>query len=131
MFGKLRNEQHGQALIELALVLPILLLLLSGIVEMGRVGYAYISVNNAARVGARVASIGGTDQEIMAAVAQSASILDPANLTVLISPIPTLRQSGDDISVEVSYPVDLVVPLIAGIIPDPFLVEADITMRLE
>lgn len=131
MFKKMRNEQYGQALIELALVLPILLLLLSGIVEMGRIGYTYMSVNNAARVGARVASIGGSDQQIVTAITQSTPTLNPANLTVQILPSPTQRQSGAEVTVELSYQVDLVVPIIAGIIPDPFSVGADVTMRLE
>lgn len=131
MLRTLRKEERGQALIEMALILPILLLLLSGIVEMGRVGYAYVTVNNAARVGARVASIGGTDQDITTAVIQAAPILDPANVTVQISPTPSERQSGGQVTIQVSYPVNLVIPIISGIMPDPFTVGANMTMRLE
>lgn len=131
MHFRLRNEQKGQALIELALVLPILLLLLSGIVEMGRMGYAYISVNNAARVGARVASIGGTDEQIISAIVQSTPALNSEDLIVQISPAPELRRSGDGVTIDVRYQVDLVVPVISGIIPDPFPVTANVTMRVE
>ena len=48
MNRKLRNES-GSAFVELALVLPLLLLLLIGAVELGRVAYASIEVSNAAR----------------------------------------------------------------------------------
>src|SRR5271163_1698666 len=42
----------GQAFVELALVLPIFLLLLVGAAELGRIAYASIEVSNAARAGA-------------------------------------------------------------------------------
>jgi Flp pilus assembly protein TadG len=48
----LRSER-GQSLVELALVLPLLLLLFGGIVDLGRVFYTYIGLTNATREGAR------------------------------------------------------------------------------
>lgn len=44
-----RNSQGGQALVELAFVLPALLLLLLGVIEIGRFAYIAILVGNAAR----------------------------------------------------------------------------------
>ena len=49
IFGKSR----GQSLVELALVLPVLLLLLVGTIEIGRFFYYSILVSNAARAGAQ------------------------------------------------------------------------------
>jgi len=49
--GILRS-QAGQAMLELALLLPMLLLLTMGVIEMGRYMYIYILVGNAARAGA-------------------------------------------------------------------------------
>jgi Flp pilus assembly protein TadG len=46
----LRND-HGQAFVELALILPLFLLLLVGAAELGRLAYASIEVSNAARAG--------------------------------------------------------------------------------
>ena len=51
-----RRRSRGQALVELALVTPVLLLLLLGAVDLGRLFYARISVNNAAREGAMAAA---------------------------------------------------------------------------
>jgi len=45
--------QGGQSLVELALVLPLLLLLLVGVLEIGRFAYYDILVANAARAGAQ------------------------------------------------------------------------------
>jgi Flp pilus assembly protein TadG len=46
-----RRMESGQALVELALMLPFLVLLLLGSVEMGRYAYLAILVGNAARAG--------------------------------------------------------------------------------
>jgi Flp pilus assembly protein TadG len=51
-----RVGPRGQALVELALVTPILLLLLLGAIDLGRVWYAQITVTNAAREGAMEAA---------------------------------------------------------------------------
>ena len=48
----LRSER-GQGLVELALVLPLLLMLFGGIVDLGRAFYTYIGLTNATREGAR------------------------------------------------------------------------------
>ena len=49
------DGQRSQALIEFALVSPILLLLLFGVIDIGRAVFYYDTVNHAAREGARVA----------------------------------------------------------------------------
>lgn len=50
-------REKGQALVEFALVLPILLMLLCGIIDFGWIYYNQITLNNAAREGARYAVI--------------------------------------------------------------------------
>jgi TadE-like protein len=50
-----RRAQRSQALIEFALVSPVLLLLLFGIVDIGRAVFYYDTLNHAAREGARTA----------------------------------------------------------------------------
>jgi len=50
------REDKGQAFVELALVMPIFILLLIGVVEVGRLAYASIEVSNAARAGVAYAA---------------------------------------------------------------------------
>jgi Flp pilus assembly protein TadG len=50
------TEDAGQSLVELALVLPLFVLLLFGAVEVARLAYASIEVGNAARAGASYAA---------------------------------------------------------------------------
>jgi len=47
----------AQSLVEMALVIPLLILLLTGVFEFGLVLYAHVQVSNAAREGARAASL--------------------------------------------------------------------------
>jgi Flp pilus assembly protein TadG len=65
--------QSGQALVELALVVPMLLLLALGIIEIGRYAYVAILVGNAARAGAAFGS------QSHAQAGQSANISAAAN----------------------------------------------------
>ena len=50
-----RHSQRSQALIEFALVSPVLLLLLFGVIDLGRAIFYYDTLNHAAREGARAA----------------------------------------------------------------------------
>lgn len=131
MIRRLRKGEHGQALVEMAIVLPLFFLLLFGVVEMGRIGYSYITVSNAARAGGRTATIGGTDVDITNSINNAAVSLDPASLTITINPVQALRQSGQEVAVQVRYPVQLTIPLISSVMPNPVVVSAGIIMRLE
>ena len=57
-----RRGQDGQGLVEFALILPLLLLLVLGTVDLGMGFKTYIALTNAAREGARYISIHSTDQ---------------------------------------------------------------------
>jgi Flp pilus assembly protein TadG len=52
-----RRREHGQSLVEFALVIPIIVLMIASFVEIGRAVFAYNTVANAARQGARVAIV--------------------------------------------------------------------------
>ena len=53
IISRLRRRTVGQGMLEFALALPILLLLLFGIIEFGRLLQAWMAVQNAARFGLR------------------------------------------------------------------------------
>jgi Flp pilus assembly protein TadG len=58
---KARNRSNGQAMVEFALVLPVLLLIIFGIIEASRLVFMYSSVINASREAARFGSASGFD----------------------------------------------------------------------
>ncbi|HSB65715.1 MAG TPA: TadE family protein, partial [Anaerolineales bacterium] len=47
-------RKAGQSMVEFALILPLLVLFILGIFELGRAFFAFIAISNAAREGARV-----------------------------------------------------------------------------
>ena len=55
----MKTKSKGQALTEFALILPILLLLILGIIEGARIIWAFVTVQNAAREAARYAVTAG------------------------------------------------------------------------
>jgi Flp pilus assembly protein TadG len=56
VFSRLLNGQSGSAVVELAIVFPILLLLFVGTAELGRLFYTYTTLAKATKVGARYLS---------------------------------------------------------------------------
>ena len=56
---KIRKKEGAQGMVEFALILPILLLLVLGVIEMGRLLFFYSSITSASREGARYGSAVG------------------------------------------------------------------------
>jgi Flp pilus assembly protein TadG len=104
-------------MVEFALVLPVLLLIIVGIVKLGIVFNNYITLNDAVRAGARQLAIGrGTADACTPAVNRvksSASNLDQSQLTV---DAPTVTSScsslvlGTDATIHATYPCDVKIP---------------------
>lgn len=69
------REDRGAAAVEFALVVPILLVVLFGIIDFGFAINRYAIVNNAAREGVREASLGATEAEIRASATRGMSDL--------------------------------------------------------
>lgn len=126
----MRRDQRGQALVELSLLLPLLLLLVFGIIEVGRVYSAHLTVVAASREGARWGVLGYHDEEIENRARDVAASLDSSLLSIAIDP-PSPRMSGTMLRVRVRYPVDIVLPLIDRILPDPVWVSGETAMRME
>ena len=60
MLPRAVTSTEGVALVEFALVVPVLLLLLAGILDTGRAVNAYVTISNASREGARYVSLNPT-----------------------------------------------------------------------
>src|SRR5919106_6086289 len=67
---------RGQALVEFALVLPIFILLLVAIFDLGRAVFAYNTLTNAAREGARIAIVNQYKPSIIARAKQQTAIVE-------------------------------------------------------
>ena len=124
------KKKRGQAIVEFALILPVFILILLGIMEFGLVFHQYLVVTAASREGARVAALGGTDAETRTIVNSSAASINTGQLTTTIT--PTNRVKGQTVSVQVTNPVTIRAPLIAQAFPqNPFPVTGTTIMRVE
>ncbi len=101
------TSDRGAAAVEFALLLPMLLLIVFGIVDFGRAINAQITLTQAAREGARALSLGQADYQ---ARAQQAAIgLSGVTVTDLpdskgVTGCPAgSEQNGDDAVVQVTY----------------------------
>lgn len=104
-----RQRERGDSLVELALILPVLLLILMAILDFGRAVYAYHVVANCAREGARYGVGVENDPAAIVAVVRNAAVgLDGSQLMVSVT-YPT----QDTIRVEVNYDFRLITPLVA------------------
>lgn len=70
-----RPARSGQGLVEFALVLPMILLLIMGVVDFGRGIFAFNEVSNAAREGGRTGIVNQTLADIRARAAEQAIAL--------------------------------------------------------
>jgi Flp pilus assembly protein TadG len=129
---RLIKKRKGQSLVETALVLPVILLLLTAIIDFGLLFNHYLIVSNASREGARGASLGKTNEQIISTVKNAASTLDESKLSITITPNSlTDREAGTTVTVTVKYQYSMITPIIAAVIPGPFDLETNTAMRCE
>lgn len=131
MVSKKLKNNRGQAIVELAILLPVLLLILMSIFEFGRVFNAYMIISHASREGARVGSVGGTDTQIELAISNATPTLDASNMTIFIVDSGGSRNRGDSITVSINYDVDLITPLIGNIVGNTIELGVSTVMRIE
>jgi Flp pilus assembly protein TadG len=124
------RKEEGQSLTEFALLLPLLLLLICGILDFGRVMYAYLHLNMAAQETVRLAGLGKGDSEITAFAKNYEQLGDANLLQVTVSPSKASRKSGDYVKVTLSYTLAYLTPVISNIMPKP-IITVDSTIRVE
>ncbi|MGE5630099.1 MAG: TadE/TadG family type IV pilus assembly protein [Caulobacteraceae bacterium] len=127
----MKLNKKGQSLVEMALILPIIVLLLMGMVEFTRIFGSYLLITHASREGARMASIGKSDTVIVDSVKDKVNVLNVSDLQITLTPDESTRRSGDDVKVSVKYKVIIYAPVISSIIPNPLEMEANTYMRVE
>ncbi len=124
---KKARRERGQALVEMAITLPLLLLLLMGIMEMGWYFYNQMSVENGSREGARYAIVHAQDTTLNTDVTSlvQGMVFGPGTLTVAVA------KAGNDISVTVTKTVPTLTPIaVIFTSGETFLLSAKTTMKV-
>jgi hypothetical protein len=106
-----RRTLRGQSIVELALLLPVLLMLVLGAVDLGRAFYYASAVANACRVGAQYALDPAIPQAyIKQAIVDEAAPylnLEPSRITFTTAG----WSAGNELAVHVSYDFRFLIPL--------------------
>lgn len=127
---KFRENEKGQAIVEFALVLPILMLLILGIIEFGWLFNGKLILTSAAREGARVVAVTKSEGKAEAAVRET-SDLTRSGLTNLHVDISYVIEGPNDVNrsrVLVTAEMD---PLIGLFVSTPVNIKAEAYMRQE
>jgi len=121
-FCLLRGRRRGDAVVEFALIAPVLLLLLFGVTELGRVVDAWVVVHNGVREGARAgarttnssAAVVGTAAQQATSTYLSLGLAGRSDVANTVVPAPVV--STDSVQVSAEADVIVYVPLIQSII---------------
>ena len=125
-----RRRRGGQALVELALILPIMLVLFSSALDLGRLYYSQITINNAAKEGALEASrhpnqfdntrpCDADDNTVICLVINEAKgsliSITPSDVQRTCDPDPCSDDPsiGDTVAIDVTSHFSLVTPLLS------------------
>jgi Flp pilus assembly protein TadG len=102
-----RGSEAGAAAVEFALVLPVLMLLIFGIIDFGRMLNAKITITEAAREGARAAALVDAD----AGAARVTTAVDGLDVNTAIDGCPDAPDPNADATATVTYTFSFVTPL--------------------
>ncbi len=121
-----KDAASGQATVELALLLPVMLMLVLAVLQVGLVARDQVLLANAAREAARAAAVDSRAGAALDAALRSGP-LDPAELHVDVGP---RGRVGSVVRVVVRYRSVTDAPLVGPLVGDVEM-EADASMRIE
>jgi Flp pilus assembly protein TadG len=141
----IRKRERGQAMVETAIAIPILLVLMVGIFEVGRAYETWQVLTNAAREGARMAvtpsSTVPTTTALIRQYMTDGQLTKSATANVVVDKTATINVNGTAVSaslVTVDYPFEFIMlqPVVRLMVPGstaggPITMRATSVMRNE
>ncbi len=116
----MRRRKHGQSMVEMAFVLPFLVLITLGIVELGYYIYTYSALENATRRGAERASrlppnnVGNDNDQCLRWAEDEAiedAFLTQLNRSHITFNLPDGRKVGERVEVSINYTGNFLTPI--------------------
>lgn len=106
-----RCRERGAAMVEFALVFPLLIVLIMGIVEVGRAYHVQTSLSNAAREGVRTMALGNNATAARTAAKNAATTLSPPLTDAQLTISPATCTSGAQVTMTVKYTTSYITAL--------------------
>lgn len=124
------KSQKGQATVEMALSITVLMLVLFGVIDFGRIFFAYINLEHTGKEIGRTISLSGTDSEAKEVLTKTSS-LNVNKVTLTVSPGSAGRKQGVYATVNQSYQLELMTPFVSKVIPNPITIKNKTVVRVE
>ena len=124
--GALHRAQRGLAILEMALIMPLVVFLLLLVADFGLLFYGYVGASNALREGARCGAVGYSDSAVIERVDEASGFVDTVELTLSSR---AGAQIGDDFTVTGTFKHSWLTPVVGGL--DITQYTRSVTMRLE
>jgi Flp pilus assembly protein TadG len=127
MIRSRRHDSRGQALVEFALVVPIFVLVLLGLFDMGRAVLYYSTISNASREAVRLAIVDQDTADVrQAAISSASAVMRVSTTDITVDYLSANLSSGGDCStpphsigcvvrVEVRHLFDPMIPFLGNI----------------
>ncbi len=136
-FGmKKRKSEDGQAMVEFALTFPLVVLILSMIIDFGWIFTHELVLSTAVREGARLGSTCASSSDMVSRVTDkveaAADICDPDKLHIDVHNTNISNPSEGDVVVTVDYDLNLLTPFASPIFGGMvFPIHSSCTMKAE
>ena len=98
-----KTTERGAVAVEFALLAPVLVMLLLGIMEFGRAYNAQVTLSSAAREGVRVMAINNNAPAARTAAKNSATALKPVLTDTNITITPATCTTGTQVTLKITY----------------------------
>ncbi len=118
-------------MVEMAIALPVLILIMVAVLDAGRVFNVWITVTNGAREGARAAATRQTEPEILSRIDQAMSGVTYDTPVITTDDGFNPGPSGSPVTVVVASDVTLITPVISQIMGAVVDLTGTSTMQLE
>ena len=110
-----QQNERGSAAVEFAIVLPVLLMLVMGIIEFGHAYNAQLTLTQAAREGVRVMAISNDPAKARSATKMAATSLFSSITDGHVVISPAACTPGTQASVTITYPLSTITGLVSPI----------------
>ena len=126
------RRERGQATVEFALVIPLVLVTLLGVVQVGLVAYAQLEVTHRAREAARVLAVdpGAANDDFHRRDLVSNAALGSEDMVYLVHFDPVAGSDRETVTVSVTYDSGPIIGLFSPF-SDYFAVHGEVQMLVE
>lgn len=124
-------NKRGQSMVEFAVILPLLLMVLLGIMEFGLLLSNQLILESASREAARAAVLGSSDSQLQTYINELTDTLDQSRLAVAITPSASARIKGVPVTVTLRFEHRFLAAAVLNLSGTTMELQSSTTMRME